>query len=598
MSSEQIEIAAGLAGRGRWPARLAWIEGPDELRFGAALERSDRMVAALSALGLRAGERVAIATEREAEVAVLLFSCLRLGLVMVPLAAEASAHEARAILERAEPTLTILDAGLAERWGIAAGERTWLVVERSLGARLFGKSEPHTLDAHLRAARPDEGALGPFDGSRDLALIATSGSTGAPKLVRITVGNLVAQASTFARELGIGPGARVFNLSPLVHVDGLTGLFVALWSGSTLIRPGRFSVDRLAELLHALYRYRATHALVVPTFLQLALRLSEDLRAAFATGDLKLIISTAAPLSEALRHEFEARTSIRVVDMFGLTETGNVLFTRPSEVAHQGTLGRAVDCETRIVGPDGAVLADDAEGELEVRGPSVSPGYFGEAARESPWFATGDLVCRDSRGVFRLIGRKKNVIITGGRNVHAEEVDAALASHPDVLEALTIGVPDPIWGERVESAITPRRALTAPELDAVGRHAAERLSPFKRPRALHVLDALPRTASGKPSRTALRERLITLGAHGDTPADADLEATAIAIAATVLRVQATELSRASAPGKPRSWDSLAHLQLVERLEERYAIELTPGEITRIDSLGRLIDLVAHKRGRG
>src|SRR5690606_1083694 len=149
MSSEQIEIAAGLAGRGRWPARLAWIEGPDALRFGAALERSDRMVAALSALGMRAGERVAIATEREAEVAVLLFSCLRLGLVMVPLAPEASAHEARAILARAEPGLVICDAEAAERWGLTPGERTWLVAERSLRARLFVKAAPPALEVRV-----------------------------------------------------------------------------------------------------------------------------------------------------------------------------------------------------------------------------------------------------------------------------------------------------------------------------------------------------------------------------------------------------------------------------------------------------------------
>lgn len=550
----------------------------------------------MAALGLRPGARVAVGSESDLEVAPFLVACLRTGAVLLPLSPEASAAEVEAILGRAQPDLLVADEAAAQGWGLEPGARRWTIAAASWRARLpfraLSKAKPHTLESVLAGVTPARGHALDLDPSRDLLLLATSGSTGEPKLVRVTTGNLIAQAETFARELGMGPGARVLNLSPLVHVDGLTGLFHALWHGATLVRLGRFTVARLPEILHAFYRYRVTHALVVPTLLQLLTRLGEDLRAALATEDLRVIVSTAAPLPETLWRDFEGRTGVPVVNMFGLTETGNFLFTRAGEPTDLGTLGRAVDCEARVQGDDCTSLADGVAGELVVRGPSVSPGYAGED-RPSPWFATGDIVTRDAGGTFRLVGRRKSVIITGGRNVHPEEVDAALIAHPEVIEAVTVGVPDAIWGERVESAVVLRDDSVS--LDEVARHVARSLSPYKQPRRLHPRAALPRGQTGKPLRAAIRDALIEAqrASHRDDPR-AGLETRVVAIAAELFRVPANTLSATSAPGAPRAWDSLAHLQLVQRLEDTFGIELAPREITRIDSLARAITLVASK----
>lgn len=546
----------------------------------------------MRAHGIGAGDRIALATAADVELAPVLLACLRLGVALLPISPEATGVEAQALLAPAAPSLLIADEAVLATWRLDTPAATWTIRARR---GWFAKKAPADLDAKLAAVSPIADLPETVDADRDLLLLATSGSSGTPKLVRLTVMNLVAQAETFERELGFDATARVLNLSPAVHVDGVTGIFAALWSGSTLVRPGRFSVDRLPEVLHAFYRYRVTHALVVPTMLQLLARLADDLRAGLATGDLRLLVSTAAPLPDALWAEIEARTGIPVVDMFGLTETGNVLFTRPGEAMHRGTLGRPVDCEARLV-VEGVVLNGPGEGELEVAGPSVSPGYLG-APRESAWFATGDLLARDADGIFRLVGRKKNVIITGGRNVSPEEVDAALASHPGVLEAITVGLPDDIWGERVESCVVPRDP--AVDLDEVARHAASRLSPYKQPRALHRRASLPRGPSGKPLRHVVRDELLASGGVATTTRHlAPLDERVLVLAAEVFRVPVTALSRTSAPGAPRTWDSLAHLQLVTRLEEAFDVELAPREITRIDSLARAIDLIAEKLDRG
>ena len=212
-------------------------------------------------------------------------------------------------------------------------------------------------------------------------------------------------------------------------------------------------------------------------------------------------------------------------------------------------------------------------------------------------FATGDLVARGGDGLFRLAGRKKSVIISGGRNIFPEEVDAALVALPGVLEAATVGVPDEIWGERVEACVvlSDPDAAVEPLLVAV----AEVLADYKRPRVLHVEGDLPRSgAAGKVDRAAVLERLVARGGQREAPLAEDLEGRVYGIAARCFQVPAEQLNRSTTPEHVHGWDSLAHLRLVEALEGTFGVRVRPLEVTRITSLGVAIDLMRSKLDAG
>ncbi len=601
-------------------ARRRLIDGPEPVTWGQLAGRAARLRTLLDSAGVGRGDRLAVATDDEAELAAAFVACLRSGIVLVPLAGEAAPSEARALMASTDPAAILVDDAIATAWRLSeegegrVGVPLWQIAaaapaKPTLFGRLLGRKKeaaeaaptgplryPALLDAHTPWSGPDLDI-----GGDDVALVlATSGSTGGPKRVPLTVGNLIAQAETMPRLFGIDADSRVMNLSPMIHVDGITGLFVALWTGSTLVRTGPFTIPRLQETLDALYRHRVTHALLVPTMLSLALRLGQDLRDAFGGDELRLVISTAAPLPATLQSEFEQATGTKIVNMYGMTEVGNVLFSGPDEAARRvGSVGVPVDCEVRVVDSEGGPVGDGETGELLVRGPSVMPGYLGPVSGlvdhdGQPWFATGDLVRVDEGGFFHVVGRRKRLIIVGGRNVHPEEVSDVLVSHPAVVEAVTVGLPDESFGERVVSCVVTREeAATASLLE----WSAKRLSPYKVPRDLYVWDSLPRTPSGKVKPDAVVERLAAMGHRATEQGGArDVEAEVITLAAAAFRAAPSELTLSTSSADFRGWDSFAHLSLILALEETFGITLSPREITAADTLGAATRLVRSKLG--
>jgi len=278
--------------------------------------------------------------------------------------------------------------------------------------------------------------------------------------------------------------------------------------------------------------------------------------------------------------------------MYGMTEVGNVLFSGPDPESRQlGTVGIAVDAAVRVVDSDGAQVPDGAIGELQVRGPSVFAGYLGDEPGD-PWFATGDLVTRAPSGHVTVVGRKKSTVIVGGRNVHPEEVERALATHPAVARAAVVGLPDPLWGERVVAAVeADGDQVTEAELSA---HVASRVADHAVPRQLRVVSTLPRGHSGKVDRGAVQALLADDADAGELAAQ-DLEVQVLALAAAAFRVPVADLSVGATSQGTRGWDSMAHLDLVIRLEQHFRIALLPREIMALESLGDAVQLVAERR---
>jgi acyl-coenzyme A synthetase/AMP-(fatty) acid ligase/acyl carrier protein len=584
---------AGEVLAGRWS--LTWTD---------ALQRSLRAAAYLRECGLGAGDTLVVGIKDDAEVTTLFLACLRTGVVPVFLDPGATAAEVRQVLGELDIALMLADADRIEGWicDIEAAPHPIALVrptaKRTLLSRWLGTSEagdttsyPACLDAFPASTGPE-----PSAGTNDLALILyTSGTSGGPKLVPLTRGNLEAQAQTMMRGLELGPNDRVLNLMPITHVDGLlTGILVSLWSGATMVRQEPFTIPGLPAVLDSIYRERVTHALLVPTILSLMLRDEAATREAFDSSDFRFVISTAASLAPELWERFETVTGKPVVNMYGLSEVGNVIFAGPAEATRQqGTIGHPMDAHVRVVDNADHDVSPGETGELLLRGASVMPGYLGRPTPwtlqgDLQWFATGDLVTQGANGALSLVGRKKHIIITAGNNVAPDEVNAALLEHPSVVEAATFGAPDDTWGERIVSCVVLQSADG--DRDAVLQHVARQLAAFKVPRELHVVDELPKGRSGKVQLAALADCV-----REDAPADQDLEATVLDLAARSFHVESDSLSWSTGPTTCDGWDSMAHLDFVVGLESAFGLRFSPRDVMRLDSLSSALERVKRHK---
>ena len=411
------------------------------LTYAALSQRVDAAAAALAARGVGEGDRVALALPAGADFAVTLHACWRIGAAAMPVDGR---------------------LGAAER---AAQERTArLVVASPLPA-----CDP--LDPSRGVAEHDEDAVA--------TVIHTSGTTGAPRAVELTFANWAANAEGSAVALGRDPAERWLCALPLSHVGGLSILIRSAVYGTTALIHPRFDAGAGAA---ALMSGEATLVSVVPTML--ARLLDAGLR---APPRLRCALIGGGPLDAALAARARA-ADVPVAQTYGLTEACSQVTT--SRIGEPGTAGRPLPGTRVVVGADGEIL---------VRGPTVAPG----AVAPDGFLHTGDLGALDDLGRLVVRARKSETIVTGGDNVAPAEVEAVLRTHPDVLDAAVFGSPDARWGERVVAAVVARPGH-APDGTAVREHAAARLAGFKVPKEVELVPELPRTASGKVRRAALR----------------------------------------------------------------------------------------------
>jgi malonyl-CoA/methylmalonyl-CoA synthetase len=361
-----------------------------------------------------------------------------------------------------------------------------------------------TIAIELGSARADELAR-PITGAPALILY-TSGTTGAPKGAVITDRNIASNLDMLADAWAWTEGDTVAHALPMFHVHGLVlGLFGSLRRGGALRWVPRFAPAELAEALRA-----STMLFAVPTMYH---RLCDAAEASPTIADAlrgaRLLISGSAPLSTREHARLEQLTGQRVIERYGLTETLINCSTRHDGDRRAGFVGPPLrGVELRLVDDKRQPLAGEATGEIAVRGPNVFAGYLGreDATRAvldaDGWFYTGDVATRSADGQLRILGRQSTDIIKcGGFKVGAGEVEAALLEHAAVAEAAVVGAPDPDLGERIVAYVVTRAPIAPGALED---HVARLLSPHKRPREVHVIDALPRNAMGKVQKTRLR----------------------------------------------------------------------------------------------
>lgn len=498
-----MPAADWLAKRARLsPNRVALIDAATGRRISYAEwnARANRAAHALQALGLRKGDLLAILSTNRLEYLDLLFACQKVGVILQALNFRLAVPELQALLQDIPPRALIYSGDLMEK---AAALEEAVPVTIALDEPVRG-AHHRWRDLQDRASdRPVDPA--PLALDDPWVLCYTGGTTGLPKAAILTHGTITWNAVNTVTSWGLRPDDVAILNAPLFHTGGLNVFTTPLvYIGGASILCSAFDPDQVFDLLE---REQVTLFFGVPTMF---IRLQQHSRWGQADfSRCRIVISGGAPCPMPVFERFFEK-GVPFKTGYGLTEAGPNNFWLPDEKTRRkpGSVGSPLfHVEVRVV-HDGCDVAPGEVGELWIRGPHVIPGYWNrpeETARTivEGWLRTGDLALFDEEGDFYIVGRIKDVIISGGENIYPAEVESVMLGHPDVAEAALIGVPDPEWGE-VGRAIVARRpwsALTEAELLAYLR---ARLASYKVPKSVVFVEELPKTGAGKIDRIALR----------------------------------------------------------------------------------------------
>jgi malonyl-CoA/methylmalonyl-CoA synthetase len=467
------------------------------------LERASAMLAnLLASLELPEGARIAVQTEKSVEALMLYLAVLRAGHVYLPLNSAYQSSEIDYFIGNAEPSVVVCtreNFSRVSRQAFKAGTAHVFTLADDRSGSLLERAAHHS-DRHTPARKqPDDAA----------AILYTSGTTGRSKGALLSHGNLLSNAQVLRHFWRWQNGDVLLHALPIFHVHGLfVASHGALINGSKMIWFSRFDpqavVARLAE---------ATVFMGVPTlYVRL---LGEAALTREACSQMRLFISGSAPLLLDTFNEFRARTGHTILERYGMSET-LMLTSNPCDPAdgerRGGTVGRPLPgVELRLRGDTGSDLPPGAVGGIEVRGPNVFQGYWRmpEKTREEfsadGWFKTGDVGRVDADGYVTIVGRSKDLIITGGFNVYPAEVEAVLNELPGVAESAVIGVPHPDFGEGVVAVVVARPGQRLDGAALVSGLKA-RVANFKVPKRVFVVPELPRNTMGKVQKNLLREQ--------------------------------------------------------------------------------------------
>lgn len=459
---------------------------------------SARIAGALIAAGAKPGDRIAVQVAKSAENVALYLAALRAGFIYLPLNTAYTEDEVAYFLNDAEPAVFVgrpETAGKLARIAADAKVRTLLTLGVAGDGSLMERAEE---SAPFDSIEPCEDS--------DLAVILyTSGTTGRSKGAMLTHANLASNALALHKTWGFRPGDTVLHALPIFHIHGLfVALHTAMLNGSEIIFLPGFDVAAVREALQ-----RATVMMGVPTFYTRLLADPEFCRKDCKT--MRLFISGSAPLTIETFNAFEARTGRRILERYGMSEAGMIASNPLDGARIAGTVGFALpDVQIRVTDDNGRPLPAGTPGNIEIRGPNVFAGYWRMPEKtksefRNGWFVTGDIGVLDNQGRLSLVGRAKDLIISGGYNIYPIEIEKVLDAIAGVAESAVIGVPHADMGEGVVAILVAEKDRPQPD-DATMSAALETLAKFKRPRRFFWVDTLPRNAMGKVQKQELRER--------------------------------------------------------------------------------------------
>lgn len=477
---------------------LLKLQDGTEWSYGRFFDHAGRLANTLRELGVKPGDRVAVQVEKSVDALALYVACVRGGFVYLPLNTAYTAAEVGYFVTDAEPSLLVCRPSFqAEAEALARGIGAAVATLGTEGdGTLLERAADQPERFTDRAAAPDDLA----------AILYTSGTTGRSKGAMMTRDNLASNAVALTRIWRFTADDVLLHALPIYHTHGLfVATNVVMRAGASMLFLPRFDAEQAIRLLPA-----ATAMMGVPTFYTRLLDhpgLTVDL-----VRHMRLFVSGSAPLLASTHEEFAARTGHRILERYGMTETGMNTSNPYDGERIAGTVGFPLpDVEVRITDPEsGAVLGPDEIGVIEVRGPNVFKGYWrmpektAAELRADGFFITGDVGKIDARGYVHIVGRAKDLIISGGFNVYPKEIELAIDALDGVKESAVFGIPHPDFGEAVAAAVVlePGSALTGPDIQ---RALLPVLAKFKHPKHVTVMAELPRNTMGKVQKNVLRD---------------------------------------------------------------------------------------------
>jgi len=479
--------------------------GNATISYGELRAQIAKAANALTAAGVEPGDRVMVQVDKSVANVAVYLATLKVGAVFNPLNTAYTTAELDYFMSDAKPRVLVVDPGrltdlepIAERNGVA----------RVL--TLDGNGQGTLAEA--MASMSSESPIIEREVEDLAALLYTSGTTGRSKGAMITHGNLLSNAETLVAYWGFEGGDTLLHALPIFHVHGVfVALNTAFLSASRMIWLAKFDAQEVKRLLP-----QATVMMGVPTFYTRLLAEPDFGRE--HVSQMRLAISGSAPLLAETHDAFYDRTGLKIVERYGMTEAG-MITSNPYHDGERiaGTVGFALPgIDVRIADDTGHAVGDGEVGVLEVKGPNVFAGYWQmpdktkEEFRDDGFFISGDLATQGADGRITIVGRTKDLIISGGYNIYPKEIEQVLNDIDGVAESAVVGVPHPDFGEGVVAVVVASDPQTPPNPDAILTDLGHKLAKFKLPKSLFVEPELPRNAMGKVQKNVLRERHKTV----------------------------------------------------------------------------------------
>jgi len=483
-----------------------FIETPDgaSYNYGDLQQEVSRLANFLSNIGVKKGDRVAVQVDKSPQVLFLYLACLRAGFVYLPLNTAYTENELAYFMDNAQPTVAVYDpkaddlfTHLAEDYPL---QHLFSLDARGQGS-LMEASQYSPAEFNTEYCEPDDIAV----------ILYTSGTTGRPKGAMITHGNLAANGLALQQTWQWQQQDVLLHALPIFHIHGL---FVAchnvLLGGSKMLFLPKFDAPTVMRLLP-----QATVLMGVPTFYTRLLDEPDFNRD--MCQHMRLFISGSAPLLEQTFEEFQQRTGHTILERYGMTETGMNTSNPVDGPRLPGTVGLPLPgVQVRIVDENNRPVSGDDVGILQVKGDNVFRGYWRMAEKtaeeftDDGFFITGDLAKCNDQGYIAIVGRNKDMIITGGYNVYPKEIELLLDDMDGIRESAVIGVPHKDFGEAVTAVIIPEDMQQCPDETTVIQQLKQQLANYKVPKKIIVLEKLPRNTMGKVQKNVLREQYQNL----------------------------------------------------------------------------------------
>ncbi len=459
----------------------------EELDIGSA-----KMVSVLRRRSVKKGDRVMVQVEKSPEAVLLYLACLRAGAIFVPLNTAYTDTEVDYFIEDAKPKVFICDPKVS-----LSGKVPSIFT-------LNDQGKGSLIDS-FNVAQPFE-SLEDVDSDEIVAMLYTSGTTGRSKGAMITTENLSSNALVLHKYWGFETGDVLLHALPIYHAHGLfVALHCALLNGSKILFHKNFNVDDVIKDIP-----NATVMMGVPTFYVRLLahaKFNKNL-----VKNMRLFIAGSAPLLAETFLDFEERTSHRVLERYGMTEALMITSNPYNGERIAGSVGFPLPgVAARIADDKGQEISRGDIGVLEIKGPNVFSGYWNmpektaEEFRDDGFFITGDIAVMDDNDRICIVGRAKDMIISGGYNVYPKEVEICIDEIPQVKESAVFGVPHMDFGEGVTAVVVLNKGATV-DSDILRQNLAEKLAKFKQPKSIYFINELPRNTMGKVQKNILREK--------------------------------------------------------------------------------------------